>query len=561
MYPRNSATPPTIDLGEVIQKSDGAQQTSGVSARVKIGDGSWGPAAGSLNFDADSGIWTYAPTQAETNATYFIVAAYKTGCVSISKTVITTESSVAGQVVPSDNSITGSKVATNALNDKGNWLQPITAGRKINITAAGNTGINWASVENPGASNNFVGTNIFGVSSAYVEDWISLGPAEADISAIQNLITQLNNLSAKMNIYGAPLLEVPESGSTSYAFTVTVFDDEGKLVNLNALPTVTAANSAGTDRSANLSSVTNPQTGVYRFTYSVATTHPKESLRIVASGNYTNIVTEARYIEWIGAVVDYDTVTTLQDVQSRAINIQSRLPTALLGGRMDSSVGNYQSGMTPLQPLVPGRQINVASAGGVIVQADSFGNNLVIPNLATQASVDDLPTLPEIEASTVLAKEASLTQMKGATFDTLTDSLESIRNRGDAAWTTGGGGGPGGDIIITPEAFLNLDTELLAKNVFIHFNGESRTYTITLATGTFDGQPMRFVLNNDQGVTVFSQNGITSSTNTAVVNFTPLATLPEKCGTWSLRRMSDGFVYLSGPAVQRTAAVFNPPPP
>jgi len=33
----------------------------------------------------------------------------------------------------------------------------------------------------------------------------------------------------------------------------------------------------------------------------------------------------------------------------------------------------------------------------------------------------------------------SLTAAKGATFDTSTDSLEAIRNRGDAAWTTGGG--------------------------------------------------------------------------------------------------------------------------
>lgn len=34
-----------------------------------------------------------------------------------------------------------------------------------------------------------------------------------------------------------------------------------------------------------------------------------------------------------------------------------------------------------------------------------------------------------------------LADMKGATFDTATDSLEAIRNRGDSAWITGGGGG------------------------------------------------------------------------------------------------------------------------
>lgn len=35
---------------------------------------------------------------------------------------------------------------------------------------------------------------------------------------------------------------------------------------------------------------------------------------------------------------------------------------------------------------------------------------------------------------------AQLDSMSGATFDTATDSLEAIRNRGDAEWTTGGGG-------------------------------------------------------------------------------------------------------------------------
>lgn len=41
-----------------------------------------------------------------------------------------------------------------------------------------------------------------------------------------------------------------------------------------------------------------------------------------------------------------------------------------------------------------------------------------------------------------LALEATLTAMKGATFNTLTDSLEAIRDRGDAAWT----GSTAGDV-------------------------------------------------------------------------------------------------------------------
>lgn len=98
MYPRNNASPPVIDLGEIVLKSDGTQQTTGASARVKIGIGAWGAAAGTLDCDATSGIWTYAPTQAETNAEFFIVAAYKANCTSVSKTIVTTNAATAGQV-------------------------------------------------------------------------------------------------------------------------------------------------------------------------------------------------------------------------------------------------------------------------------------------------------------------------------------------------------------------------------------------------------------------------------------------------------------------------------
>jgi hypothetical protein len=45
--------------------------------------------------------------------------------------------------------------------------------------------------------------------------------------------------------------------------------------------------------------------------------------------------------------------------------------------------------------------------------------------------------LPTSTINTVLfAKESTLTEIKGSTFDTGTDSLEAIRNRGDAAWIT-----------------------------------------------------------------------------------------------------------------------------
>ncbi len=96
MYPKNATTPPEIDLGQMLLLADGTIQTSGASVRVKIGTGAWGAGAGTASCDATSGIWTYAPSQAETNAAYFIVALYKANCTALSKTVVTSVSDVAG---------------------------------------------------------------------------------------------------------------------------------------------------------------------------------------------------------------------------------------------------------------------------------------------------------------------------------------------------------------------------------------------------------------------------------------------------------------------------------
>jgi len=140
---------------------------------------------------------------------------------------------------------------------------------------------------------------------------------DASISAttgnILSAITGLNNLSAKCNLFGAALLEAPETGSTVYEFTLVVKDDEDKLVNLDATPSISAVNGAGVSRSGNLSSVTNPNVGRYRFTYTVSSSHSRESLRIEAIGTTS---TETRYAIWAGAVVDYDVTTVLQQIST-----------------------------------------------------------------------------------------------------------------------------------------------------------------------------------------------------------------------------------------------------
>lgn len=103
MYPKNSATPPEISVGALVQISDGSIQTTGASVTVKKQGGSETAGGGTLACEATSGIWTYIPTQAETNTTSFIVSVYKSGSVPISITVVTTATATPGTVVVTTN--------------------------------------------------------------------------------------------------------------------------------------------------------------------------------------------------------------------------------------------------------------------------------------------------------------------------------------------------------------------------------------------------------------------------------------------------------------------------
>jgi len=95
-YPRNAASPPIVAVGAIYLLADGTIQTTGASVRVKTGTGSWGSGSGTLACDSTSGIWTYAPTQAETDAESFVIGVYKSASTSAQVTVATSASSTAG---------------------------------------------------------------------------------------------------------------------------------------------------------------------------------------------------------------------------------------------------------------------------------------------------------------------------------------------------------------------------------------------------------------------------------------------------------------------------------
>jgi len=72
------------------------------------------------------------------------------------------------------------------------------------------------------------------------------------------------------------------------------------------------------------------------------------------------------------------------DIETDTQNIQSRLPTALSGGRMDTSVGAYQSGLVPSNFA----SMSIDGSGRVLLQPTQTG--VTIPTVTSVGTVDEL---------------------------------------------------------------------------------------------------------------------------------------------------------------------------
>lgn len=160
-----------------------------------------------------------------------------------------------------------------------------------------------------------------------------------------------------------------------------------------------------------------------------------------AFASITPVVTERGNGWYNMALVSADTGTvgdlvvrataTGADPGERTLNVVANVEADTYG-----RVGAAGAGLTALGDT---RIANLDATVSSRLAASGYTapDNAGISNIWTETQTH--PTLAEIEATTVLAKEATLTTMKGATFNGATDSLEALRDRGDAAWTTATG--------------------------------------------------------------------------------------------------------------------------
>lgn len=128
------------------------------------------------------------------------------------------------------------------------------------------------------------------------------------------------------------------------------------------------------------------------------------------------------------------TTQTAGDIIGDTNDIQARLPPALVGGRIDANVGAISSDATAAdnaEAFFDGT--GYAGTGNTIPTVTTLTNDPT--GVTTLLSRVGTPTDFGSGTSTIAANLQDLADDGTATFDRSTDSLQAIRDRGDAAWT------------------------------------------------------------------------------------------------------------------------------
>lgn len=133
----------------------------------------------------------------------------------------------------------------------------------------------------------------------------------------------------------------------------------------------------------------------------------------------------------LGAPVGASISADIAAVQADTDNLQTRIPAALVSGRMDASVGAYQTGLTPLQPTTAGRTLDVSATGEAGIDWANIGSPTTAVNLSgTNIDVDQVVASVSGAVGSVTGAVGSVTGNVGGN---VTGSVGSVATGGIAA--------------------------------------------------------------------------------------------------------------------------------
>lgn len=277
-------------------------------------------------------------------------------------------SSSSGSVSIASGGITAASYASGAAP-----LMPTVAGRTLDVSATGEAGIDWANIGSPTTTVNLSGTTI---------------------STTQAVASVSGNVGG--NVTGS-VGSIASGGITSGSFSTTAGSyyplgiiDQGtaQAATSTTLQLRSAATFADTELVGNYIVITGGTTGVGQVRQISAYTGSTDTATISSAWTTTPTGTITyQVLPNIAASAGGLTAAQVWTYGTRqltdATNITSTGTTIpITSSRVDASVGAYQTGLTPLQPTVSGRTLDVSTGGEAGIDWANVGSPTTTVNLS-----------------------------------------------------------------------------------------------------------------------------------------------------------------------------------
>lgn len=284
-------------------------------------------------------------------------------------------------------------------------------------------------------------------------DYLNVGgivASQADINALNQSASRRIILTTQLQ------WERPESGSSSYFIEARTYDGDGAAVNADSNPTLTVTGAVTGSLAANLGAISNPATGVYRWTYSQPSNATLEAIRVDVSAT---IGGSAFPISAMTQSCDFVSATWTTSDASKLTAIYNKLPSrAYLGGTTTSTgapllsdfglaSANLDAQFDEMLADLATREANIRGADNDTLKtlSDQLDTKLptasytapdnasIVAAAASAASADSKLTTPRLSKIDNAASSTdvtnAVTSIKGAdgdTLKTLSDQLDAL---------------------------------------------------------------------------------------------------------------------------------------
>lgn len=264
-------------------------------------------------------------------------------------------------------------------------LAPTTSGRTLDVTVGGCAGIDWANVESPTTSVALTGTQI---------------------SSSQVIMTVTGTVGSVTGSVGSVL-----GGINTFAGTITTLDALDAAQDTQHSTTQSA-----------ISSLNNPTAAAIA-----------DAVLDEALSGHTTAGTLGKAIG--DGVTAWVTATGFSTLDAAGV----RSAIGLASANLDTQLATIDTVVDTILVDTNELQADWTNGGRLDLIVDAILDDTDLIDDATSGLAKIATDVAAVLVDTGTTLPATLTSMAGATFDSATDSLEAIRNRGDAAWTTATG--------------------------------------------------------------------------------------------------------------------------